>query len=128
VAETHFSAPALGARYNSANEAESAAQKQLLARRDRIFRQRDFRESRLQKPRPRQAVGGAARKIMRTVFVPALVERGFRGPFPHFRRITKQRMDILTVQFNRHGGSFVLEIAQCDPSGVTTYWGKHIEP
>ena len=65
---------------------------------------------------------------LRAVFAPALVARGFKGPFPHFRRTTNQRVDILTVQFNRHGGSFVLEIAQCDPNGVTTYWVKHIAP
>ena len=65
---------------------------------------------------------------LRTVFVPELVGRGFRGPFPHFRRTSNLHVDILTVQFNRHGGSFVLEIAQCEPNGVTTYWGKLIPP
>ena len=58
--------------------------------------------------------------------VPALRERGFKGSLPHFRRILPERVDLLTVQFDRHGGGFVVEIARCDPSGVTTHWGKHI--
>jgi hypothetical protein len=61
-------------------------------------------------------------------FVPALRDRGFRGSFPHFRRIKPDQIDLLTVQFDRWGGAFVIEIAKCGPEGVTTYWGKHIPP
>lgn len=62
------------------------------------------------------------------LFVPALRERGFKGSRPHFRRLGKGRVDLLTVQFNRHGGSFVIEISSCAPEGVTTSWGKKILP
>jgi len=58
----------------------------------------------------------------------ALRERGFKGSLPHFRRLGKDRIDLLTVQFNRHGGSFVIEISRCAAEGVTTSWGKKIPP
>ena len=58
--------------------------------------------------------------------VPVLRARGFKGSLPHFRRILSDRVDLLTVQFDRHGGGFVVEISRCDPSGVTTAWGEHI--
>jgi hypothetical protein len=28
--------------------------------------------------------------------------------------------------FDRHGGGFIVEIAQCAAEGVTTHWGKQI--
>ena len=52
-------------------------------------------------------------------FVPALRERGFVGAFPHFRRPRPERLDLLTVQFNKYGGSFVVELGRCGPEGLT---------
>src|SRR5262249_30102548 len=63
---------------------------------------------------------------LRNVVVPVLRDIGFAGSFPHFRRIGNSQVDLLTVQFNRYGGSFVVEVACCDPAGITTHWGKHI--
>lgn len=65
---------------------------------------------------------------LRKVFLPALRERRFKGSLPHFRRIGDKQIDLLTVQFDRHGGGFVIEIAKCPPEGITTYWGKEIPP
>ena len=58
--------------------------------------------------------------------VPLLRARGFQGSLPHFRRLGAERVDLFTVQFDRHGGGFIVEIARCSPSGVTMSWGKHI--
>jgi integrase len=33
---------------------------------------------------------------------------------------------LITFQFDRHGGGFIIEIGQCSPDGYTTYWGKQI--
>jgi Domain of unknown function (DUF4304) len=65
---------------------------------------------------------------LRTHLLPQLGQRGFTGSLPHLRRVSATGIDLLTVQFNRQGGSFVVEIARCAPSGFTTYWGKYIEP
>lgn len=47
---------------------------------------------------------------------------------PHLRRVTSDRVDLLSVQFFSSGGSFVVEVAVCPHEGFTTHWGKHIEP
>jgi hypothetical protein len=63
---------------------------------------------------------------LREKVVPVLRARGFKGSLPHFRRILPERVDLLTVQFDRHGGGFVVEVSRCSPTGITTSWGKHI--
>ena len=65
---------------------------------------------------------------LREMVVPVLRDMGFSGSFPDFRRIRDSQIDLLTFQFNRYGGSFVVEIAFCAPDGFTTHWGKHIPP
>jgi uncharacterized protein DUF4304 len=66
------------------------------------------------------------------LFVPALRALGFTGSFPHFRRIRNDRIDLLidllTVQFDRHGGGFIIEVSKCPSNGYTTHWGKQIPP
>jgi len=58
--------------------------------------------------------------------VPALRQRGFKGSLLHFRRRREGKVDLVTIQFDRHGGSFVVEISGCDSEGITTHWGKHV--
>jgi hypothetical protein len=66
--------------------------------------------------------------VLRDEVVPALRELGFSGSFPHFRRFQEGQIDLLTFQFNDHGGSFVVEIAVCGIDGITTAWGERIPP
>jgi len=63
---------------------------------------------------------------LKNVFIPALRERGFKGSVPHFRRIMQDRIDLLTIQFDKWGGGFVIEISNCSPKGIVMPWGKHI--
>jgi hypothetical protein len=65
---------------------------------------------------------------LREVVLPTLREMGFSGSFPHFRRARESQIDLLTFQFNRNGGSFLVEIACCSSEGFTTYWGEYIPP
>nr|WP_214696650.1 DUF4304 domain-containing protein [Exiguobacterium sp. s160] len=60
--------------------------------------------------------------------VPYLRSHQFQGSFPHFRRIQSDRIDLVTFQFNRHGGSFIVVLAQAPPTGFQTYWGEQISP
>jgi len=69
----------------------------------------------------REQMDAALKKLV----VPVLRERGFSGSFPHFRRI-KEEVDLLTFQFDRNGGGFVIEAAKGKKEGFTTHWGKHI--
>jgi hypothetical protein len=68
------------------------------------------------------------KKALKDVVVPRLKEAGFAGSFPHLRRRRPDRIDLFSFQFDRHGGGFIIELAQCAPDGFTTYWGKHITP
>jgi hypothetical protein len=68
------------------------------------------------------------KKALKDAVVPRLREHGFTGSFPHLRRRHPHRIDLLTFQFDRHGGGFIIEIGQCAPDGFTTYWGKQIPP
>jgi len=60
--------------------------------------------------------------------VPKLKEMGFKGSFPHFRRANETAIHLLTFQFDKWGGGFVIEIAQCPIIGITTHWGEQIAP
>jgi hypothetical protein len=65
---------------------------------------------------------------LKRLFVPALRERGFKGSLPHFRRAASDRIDLLTIQFYKWGGGFVIEISNCSNDGIVMPWGKHIPP
>ncbi len=65
---------------------------------------------------------------LKEIVIPLLREKGFKGSYPHFRRIKEKQIDLLTFQFNKHGGEFVVEVSNCPAEGFTTYWGEHIEP
>ena len=58
--------------------------------------------------------------------VPLLRERGFTGSLPHFRRRLATKTDLVTFQFDRHGGGFVLEVAEGPSTEFVTSWGKVI--
>ena len=72
----------------------------------------------------RKAMDEALRKEV----LPKLHALGFKGSLPHFRRLASGGLDVLTFQFDRHGGGFVIEVARCSQEGVTTTWGKTIPP
>ena len=65
-------------------------------------------------------------KALNIIIVPLLRARHFKGSFPHFRRIKETQIDLLTFQFDRNGGGFVIEISKCPPDGITTAWGEDI--
>jgi hypothetical protein len=67
-------------------------------------------------------------RALKEIVVPTLRERGFKGSFPHFRRPLDTRIDLLSFQFDKWGGGFLIEISNCEPSGITTYWGEKISP
>ena len=68
------------------------------------------------------------KKNLNEIVVPVLRQLNFKGSFPHFRRQTIERINLLTFQFDRSGGGFVIEIANCKPEGFTTSWGLEIKP
>ena len=67
-------------------------------------------------------------KYLSELVIPVLRRKGFKGSFPHFRRLTSDRINLLTFQFDKYGRGFVIEIANCKVTGFTTYWGEKIQP
>lgn len=65
---------------------------------------------------------------LKSIVVPALRHRGFTGSFPHFRRLGTKQIDLITFQFDKWGGGFVVEISKCGTDGVTMPWGERISP
>ena len=63
---------------------------------------------------------------LKEVFLPVLRARGFKGTFPHFRRVLPDRVDYLSVQFYSSGGSFVVEIASAGPDGPPRDYGEDL--
>jgi hypothetical protein len=72
----------------------------------------------------REAMDAALKELV----VPVLRANGFKGSLPHFRRATPQAIELLTFQFDKWGGGFVVEISKCPPGGYTMRWGEHIAP
>jgi hypothetical protein len=65
-------------------------------------------------------------KALKALVVPRLRELGFVGSFPHFRRRSETRLDLLMFQFDRYGGGFVLELGQCPPVDLVLHGGKRV--
>ncbi|WP_400194985.1 DUF4304 domain-containing protein [Lysinibacillus telephonicus] len=72
----------------------------------------------------REMMNNALKKVV----IPFLRQQGFKGSLPHFRRKNKDNIDLITFQFNRWDGSFVVELATSSVEGVTTYWGELVPP
>lgn len=68
----------------------------------------------------------AMNAALKNIVISVLREKGFTGSFPHFRRLHVARVDLLTFQFDKWGGGFVVEIASGSIDGWTTHWGEHI--
>lgn len=65
---------------------------------------------------------------LKEAVIPELRRRGFKGSLPHFRRQAHQVVELVTFQFDKWGGGFVIEIARASSGGFVTTWGKEIPP
>jgi hypothetical protein len=61
---------------------------------------------------------------LKLTVVPLLRERGFKGSFPHFRRIGESKTDLLTFQFDKWGGGFIIELGEGPPDELVEPWGR----
>ncbi len=48
--------------------------------------------------------------MLKTSVIAQLRKSGFKGSFPHFRRITEDRIDLLSFQFSQWGGQFCINV------------------
>lgn len=63
---------------------------------------------------------------LKKIVVPELRKRGFKGSFPHFRRNSEVKIDLMSFQFDRYGGGFVIEVGVCSPEGFTHSGGEKV--
>ena len=59
---------------------------------------------------------------LKAIAVAKLRQLGFKGSFPHFRRIYQKHAELVVFQFNKYAGSFVVEIASITTEQVGTHW------
>ena len=60
------------------------------------------------------------------IFIPELRKLKFTGSFPHFRKIDNDITNLLTFQFDRNGGGFIIELANHKGNEYKTHWGEII--
>ncbi|MGY5353429.1 DUF4304 domain-containing protein [Wenyingzhuangia sp. IMCC45467] len=65
-------------------------------------------------------------KSLKEIFIPELRNRNFKGSFTHFRKIENGKINLLTFQFDRNGGGFIIELANWNESEFKTDFGKII--
>ena len=70
----------------------------------------------------REAMVSALKKHV----LPALRSVGFKGSFPHLRRMKADGVDLISFQFDKWEGGFVIEIARGSLDGLKTHWGLHV--
>ena len=65
-------------------------------------------------------------KSLNEVFITELRNRNFKGSFPHFRKTENGKTNLLTFQFDRNSGGFIVELANWNEPEFKTHWGKLI--
>ena len=65
-------------------------------------------------------------KSLNEIFIPELRNRNFKGSFPHFRKTENGKTNLLTFQFDRYGGGFVIELANWNEPEFKAPWGEVI--
>ena len=63
---------------------------------------------------------------LKEIVIPKLRDLNFKGSFPHFRRIENGKTNLLTFQFDRNSGGFIIELANWNGTEFKTHWDKII--
>ncbi len=67
-------------------------------------------------------------KALKQIVVPYLRQQGFKGTFPHFRRLTETKIDLLSFQFRIQGGGFFIDLASSTLDGFVDGSGNLVPP
>lgn len=70
--------------------------------------------------------GDFMRKALRRFWVPEVVRLGFVGKSSTFQRIGADYQDLLSLQYWKYGGEFILEFARRERGPFTAPWGPTI--
>ena len=91
------------------------------------FRKKNSKKE--QSPKGNPALRKVVGHEIKAVIIPKLRKLGFDGKYPHYKRISDNgKVDYLLFQFNKYGGSFIVEIAVAYPykgrKGNFYYYGE----
>ena len=75
----------------------------------------------------RQTTRAEMDDALKRLVVPELRALGFKGSMPHLRRERAGAFDLLSFQFSRWGGAFVVEIGRFPLAGLQHSW-KFVAP
>ncbi len=67
-------------------------------------------------------------KALKQIVVPYLRQQGCKGTFPHFRRLTETKIDLLSFQFRIQGGGFFIDLASSTLDGFVDGSGNLVPP
>lgn len=70
----------------------------------------------------------AMEKALKAMVKAELRSAGFTGSFPHLRKISVDRIDLISFQFHPASDSFVVVAACCGPEGLTVDGAEPIPP
>ena len=68
--------------------------------------------------------GDLMRKALRRHLLPALASLGFTGKSSKFQRLLPDSQDLLSIQYHKYGGSFILEFGRRERGPLHTTWGS----
>lgn len=51
------------------------------------------------------------RSALNNLVIPKLLDRGFEGKYPHYKKIYDDRIELLTFETNKWGNSFTIEVS-----------------
>ena len=71
--------------------------------------------------------GDLMRSALKKVLLPELSRMGFTGTGSNFQRRSAQSLDLLSVQYWKHGGQFILEFARGKRGALKTSWGDVVQ-
>ena len=67
--------------------------------------------------------GSLMRKSLKRHLIPELARIGFSGGALHFQRLEPETQDLLSLQYWKYGGEFILEFARRPRGPFATSWG-----
>lgn len=68
--------------------------------------------------------GDLMRKALKKVLLPELKLNGFVGTTSSFQRLSPENLDLLSIQYRKYGGQFILEFARRERGAFSTSWGE----
>jgi hypothetical protein len=68
--------------------------------------------------------GEFMRRAFKRHLIPRLTSLGFAGKSSNFERLTATTQDLLSIQYWKYGGSFILEFGRRERGPLLTAWGE----